>query len=238
MGKAPPICYLCGSSLTQPISVDHVPPRQIYSKELRKGHGPNLLTIPVHAECNRSYQYDEDYFVNTLAPFGRDSYAGASLLREVLSKYKTGVKPTPCSQSAAGVEQRPGGIHLPRGLIAKKIEGDRVHRVAWKIVRGLYFHTFGSLLPAYTPNSLEIVPPDRPPPAQFLHSLYDRPSQGSYPGAFDYKYVQVPELNDFNYWGLLLWDRLILIVAFHSPHCQCAHCQKLPERHVAIENGG
>lgn len=227
MRQAPSICYLCGRSLTLPTSADHVPPRQIYSKEVRKAHGPDLLTIPVHAECNRFYQHDEDYFVNTLAPFGRDSYAGASLLREVFSKYKAGEKRPLVHKVLQEFEHRPGGIHLPGDLIAKRIEGDRVHRVAWKIVRGLYFHAFGKVLPAYTPNSLEIVPPDHPPPEIFLRSLYDRPSQGGYPGAFDYKYVQIPELNDFNYWGLLLWDRLILIVAFHSPQCPYAHCQEL-----------
>jgi hypothetical protein len=39
-----------------------------------------------------SLQHDENYFVNTLAPFGRGSYAGAALLQEVFEKYATGEK--------------------------------------------------------------------------------------------------------------------------------------------------
>ena len=71
------------------------------------------------------------------------------------------------------------------------------------------------------------LPPDQPPPREFLGALYDLPSKGRYPGVFDYKYVKVAELNDFNYWGLLLWDRIIVIVAFHSPSCPCEHCVNL-----------
>ena len=219
-----PICYLCGDPLVGETSVDHVPPKQLYAKEIRKKHSPNLLTIRVHKRCNSSFQYDEDYFVNTLAPFGKDSYAGSALLREVFSKYKAGVKRPLVGKVLKEFERAPSGIVLPKGLVAKRIEGDRVQRVAWKIVRGLYFHEFGTVLPEYKPKSLTIAPPDRPPPIEFLQALFDRPSRGAYPGVFDYKYVTVAELDDFNYWGLLLWDRLILIVAFHGPRCACERC--------------
>ena len=213
--------------MTPPTSSDHVPPRQLYAKEVRKAYAPNMLTIRVHKACNVSYQHDEDYFVNTLAPFGLGSLAGMALLREVFSKYAAGEKQPLVHKVLQEFQHAPGGVLLPPGLVAKRLEGTRVHRVAWKIVRGLYFHEFGEVLPEYTPNSLEIAPPDRPPPEQFLHTLHDLPSRGAYPGVFDYKYIQIPELNDFNYWGLLFWDRLILIMAFHSPKCQCEHCQKL-----------
>ncbi len=63
------LCYICGKPLVAPTSSDHVPPRQLYPSEIRKAHAPNLLTIAVHDHCNRSYQHDEDYFVNTLAPW-------------------------------------------------------------------------------------------------------------------------------------------------------------------------
>ena len=44
-----------------------MPPKQFYADEIRKKHDLNLLTIPVHADCNLAYQHDEDYFVNTIA---------------------------------------------------------------------------------------------------------------------------------------------------------------------------
>ena len=221
------MCYLCGAALVAPTSVDHVPPRQLYAKEVRKAHSPNLLTIKAHKDCNTSYQHDEDYFVNTLAPFGKDSYAGDALLREVFAKFKAGKKQPLVGRVLREFEHAPSGILLPPGLVAKRIDGDRVHRVAWKIVRGLYFHQFDEVLPEFTPNSLQITPPDRPPPIEFLQTLHDLPSLGAYPGVFDYKYTRFAELNDFHYWGLLLWDRLILIVAFHSPRCSCERCVQL-----------
>ena len=175
-------CYLCGQQLTSPTSVDHVPPRQLYTKEIRKSHSPNLLTIEVHKDCNTSFQYDEDYFVNTIAPFALGSYAGTSLLREIFAKYEDGQKQGLVHKVLTEFQKMPGGIRLPPELVAKKFEGHRVHRVAWKIVRGLYFHELGEVLPEDTPNSLQISSPDKPPPEEFLHALYDAPSRGSYPG--------------------------------------------------------
>jgi hypothetical protein len=219
----PTLCYLCGTILASPTSADHVPPKQLYAKEVRKKHSPNLRTIDVHADCNKSFQHDEDYFVNTLAPFARGSYAGTAFLQEVFAKYAAGEKTKLVAKVLNEFQHTPGGILLPPGLVAKRFEGDRLHRVAWKIVRGLYFHEFGEVLPEKTPNSLQIAAPDKPPPVEFLPALYDRPSLGQYPGVFDYKYIVISQLNDFQYWGMLFWDRLILTMAFHNPACECKH---------------
>jgi len=221
------ICYLCGSPLVTPRSNDHVPPRQLYVKEIRVAHSPNLLTLPTHGDCNRSYQHDEDYFVNTLAPLARGSYSGDALLRDVFDKYGRNEKQPLVHRVLEEFDRTPSGLQLPPSLVAKRIDGARVHRVAWKIVRGLYFHETRQYLPEATPNSLSITPPDTPPPAPFSEALGELPSRGAYPGVFDYKFAQFPEHNDFSYWGLLLWDRLILTMAFHSPHCRCDHCSKL-----------
>jgi hypothetical protein len=220
------ICYLCGSLLVTRPSNDHVPPRQLYVKEIRVAHSPNLLTLPTHRECNHSYQHDEDYFVNTLAPLARGSYSGDALLRDVFDKYGRNEKQPLVRRVLQEFDRMPSGLQLPPSLVAKRIDGARVHRVAWKIVRGLYFHETRDYLPEATPNALSITPPDTPPSAPFLEALGDLPSRGAYPGVFDYKFVQFPELNNFNYWGLLLWDKLILTMAFHSPHCQCEYCKK------------
>ena len=50
------------------IDRDHVPMKQLYGKEFRKLSNPNLFCLPTHAKCNRGYQFDEDYFVYSLAP--------------------------------------------------------------------------------------------------------------------------------------------------------------------------
>jgi hypothetical protein len=209
------------------LSQDHVPPRQFYADAIRKTHRPNLLTITVHRACNLAYQFDEDYFVNTLAPFARGSYSGHALLHEIFGKYHSGQKRGLVQKVYEEFERAPSGLVLPAGLVAKRIEGDRVHRVAWKVIRGLYFHHFKEVLPDDTPNGLEIVPPDRPPPKEFILGLPNEPVRGQYPGVFDYKFAKFSEVRNFNYWAMLLWDRIILIVKFHDPACDCEHCDEV-----------
>jgi hypothetical protein len=41
---------------------------------------------------------------------------------------------------------------------------------------------------------------------------------------FDYKFAKFPEVHNFNYWAILLWDRLIMIMMFHDPACDCESC--------------
>ena len=207
-----------------------MPLRQLYAKSVRKEHSPNLLTIQVHADCNASYQHDEDYFVNTLAPLAYQTYGGRAFLQDVFAKYKAGEKQKLVAKVLNEFQHRPSGIILPKGLVAKRFEGERLSRVAWKIVRGLYFHETGDVLPEHTPHNVEIVAPDQPPPKAFLLALSNLPSKGRHPGIFDYKYTQGAEVHDFNYWGLLLWGRVILIVMFHNPACTCEHCVDLRGR--------
>jgi hypothetical protein len=214
---------LCGKLLAAPTNVDHVPPKQLYVKAIRQLHNPNLLTIEVHKACNNSFQLDEDYFVNTLAPFAKGSYAGTALLRDVFAKYADGKKVGLVHKVLNEFDRTPSGIDLPPERVAKRFEGDRLHRVAWKIVRGLYFHEFGKVLPEDTPNNLDIFAPDKPPSVAFLKALGNVDGRGAYPGVFDYKYITMEQLQGFQYWGLLLWDRLILTMSFHSPECGCEH---------------
>jgi hypothetical protein len=221
--ELPSLCYLCGKTLSPPLSRDHVPLRQFYADEIRQRHKPSLLTIPVHSQCNRAYQYDEDYFVNTLAPFALSTYSGNALLREIFRKYRAGEKRGLVNKVRKEFEKRPSGLILPPGRIAKRFDGKRVHRVAWKIIRGLYFYNFGEVLPENTPNHLEIVPPNEPPPREFS-ALPDEPVRGQHPGVFDYKFVKFPEVHSFNYWAMLLWDKLIMIMMFHDPTCDCKSC--------------
>ena len=219
------ICYLCGAALKPPINNDHVPPRQLYVKEIRIAHSPtNLLTLPTHTSCNSSYQLDEDYFVNTLAPLCRGTYAGDALLRDVFDKYSRGEKQSLVHKVLQEFDRTPSGLQLPPSLIAKRIEGARVHRVAWKIVRGLYYHELGIYLPESTPNQFSIVPPNTPPPEPFPSVLAGQESRGAYPSVFDYKFVIAQELQGFSYWGFLLWDSLIFTMAFHGSQCHCDQC--------------
>ena len=146
MNARPALCYLCGQPLSEPIGMDHVPMQQLYAPEVRKAHSPNLLTIPVHDQCNKSYQVDEDYFVTALMPHARGSCAGDAIYKRALDRYRGGGKVGLIRKVLAEFEPRPSGLVLPRNQVVQRFDGTRISRVAWKIVRGLYFPSPQQLL--------------------------------------------------------------------------------------------
>jgi hypothetical protein len=221
------VCYLCGKTLFEPIDRDHVPPRQLFAKDIRKEHSPNLLTIPVHAACNKSYQHDEDYFVNSLAPFGLESYSGEAVLHEALEKVRQGRNVGLHRKVLEEFEDTPSGLVLPEGKIIKRFDGDRMQRVILKIVAGLYFHHYGEVLPQDLTCSTKIYGPDEKPPDGFLAFMSQETTKrhGLYPGVFDYCFEKFPEVNNFHYWAMLLWDKIIMIAYFHDPACECLECK-------------
>jgi hypothetical protein len=161
--------------------------------------------------------------VNSLAPFGRGSYAGNSKLSEIVGKYHSGREVPLVRMVLAEFERRPSGLVLPGNKVAKRFDGTRIERVAWKIVRGLYFHHHGQCLPASWTVRVEIVPPGEKPPDHFTAVGAD-PGMGKYCAVFDYKFRTFPEAENLHYWALLLWDQIIIIVMFHDPQCQCERC--------------
>ena len=147
--KTPTHCYLCGRPLSAPTSKDHCPPQALFSREIRQQHNVDQLnTIPVHSDCNASYSRDEEYLIATLVPFAPGSVAGNSIYKKVIADAgKDKRKLSLAEKILREFEPRPGGLYLPPGLVAKRQDGARIKRVAWKIVRGLYFDHHGVVLP-------------------------------------------------------------------------------------------
>lgn len=220
-------CYLCGLPLCEPISVDHVPPKQLYARKIRKAHHPLLLdTLPVHDACNKAYQLDEDYFIHTLMPFGLGSVAGQAVYNDVLQKYRRRQKVGLTLRVLREFDPRPSGLTLPGGKVVKRFQGARIQRIAWKMVRGLFFMHHGRVLPADWKPSVSLTAPGETPPEHFLYfmNLPDRPEHGRYPGVFAYRFDNYNEVHNLHYWALLIWDRIIITVIFHDPVCTCASC--------------
>lgn len=215
MNDESPICYLCGQPLSGLTNEDHVPPYQLYAKAIRRTHELKHLKIKVHKSCNSSYQPDEDYFVQSLLPFARGSFAGEALSKEVFDSFhKRKPVRSLVLRTLGEFERRPSGIVLPPNTVAKRFEGERICRIAWKIVRGLYFSHHESVLPETHPVSVMVYPPDRMPPEHFIVAMLDKPTHGRYPGVFDYRFAQFPEAHNMHYWALLLWDRVLITVMF------------------------
>ena len=224
MSEQVEICYLCGHDLSGDIDRDHVPPEQFYAKELRKMHGPNLLTLPVHSACNKSYQKDEDYFVNSIAPLTMESYSGKEIWKDITQRFGRPQGFRLGQMISTEFDDRPSGLYLPRGKVVKRFNADRVWRVVWKIVRGLFFKEHGRFLPENTLITYrKVISVGEQPPPEF-DVVRNTPSRGQYPGVFDYKYVVEPRLDNFTLWAMLFWDRLIKMIGFHDPECQCDSC--------------
>jgi len=221
----PELCYLCGRILDEPVSDDHVPPKQIFAGAVRSRHSPNLDTVPVHAACNRAFQHDEDYFAATLAPFAVESYAGRSVVEDQARRLAEGRWVGLMKKIRQEIEPRPSGLVLPGDLIVKRYARPRVERVAWKIVRGLYFIQLGGVLPESTPFGVQVSLPPTDPPSQLLSLLDGYPSYGNYKAVFDFTFRRFDDPAMY-LWAVLLWDRVILLLGHHDPQNPVQNAEK------------
>ena len=88
----------------------------------------------------------------------------------------------------------------------------------------------GRFLPENTPKLFKLVSVGEKPPPEFELVRNTRP-RGQYRNVFDYKYTVFPEEYNFHLWAMLLWDRLIKIIAFHDPECECDICKDSEKMH-------
>ena len=214
------ICYLCGSILKGKKSRDHVPPKQFYAKNIRKKHHPNLFTLPVHKSCNKAYQNDEDYFIHSIAPLTQGSYSGNEIWEDIKHQFERPEGLRIGNMISKEFDSRPSGLHLPNGKVLKRFDSERVWRVVWKILRGLFFKEHQRILPENTLRTYKVISPEHEVPPPEFAVVRDTPSRGQYPGVFDYKYIIIPELNNFHFWAMLFWSRIITLITFHDPECE------------------
>ena len=217
---APALCYLCGQPLVEPINDDHVPPRLFFAPSIRRALNlSQLLTIRVHKSCNTSFRLDEEYFVYSLVPLALRSDAGRELYKHIREKFRRMQNRPLIAQILREFEPRPSGLVLPDGKVIKRFNPNRIERVIWKLVRGLFFHHHKKTLPEELKLTWTLTgPDDGPPPEHFQAFTGNHPSYGQYPGALDYQFEAYPEMTPTgHYWALLFWDSIIVTVAFsHS----------------------
>lgn len=237
------LCYLCGRLIEGRPSSDHVPAKQVFPSEIRRRHNPQLLTLPTHTECNRSYQSDEDYFVASAGPLVHESYVGRALAWDAGRRLAREKMRQPGMRFGGGLtakimgefEARPSGLYLPGGRVVKRFDGERVERVLWKIVRGLFFHEHGRFLPLDWPRLVWIEGPGEKPKDVLQPTLAEE-GRGRYRAVFDYKLRSFPECDDMHVWAMLFWDKMIAGAAFHDPDCDCAKCGNARAESLDISN--
>jgi len=212
------VCYLCGLPLGKETDKDHVPPKQFFGKQIREQHDLNLLTKPTHPACNKSFKGDEEYFKHSLSSLSLDTPSGWAIGLDIADAARKGHELGLIKKVMSEFDERPGGLFLPGDNIVKHFETERIGRVIWKVTRGLYFHHEGGILPEETPYKIvDMLLPE----GDFgiaLPFVVTEPSQGEYPGVFDYKYVHYPQLKKWsNLWAFLLWDKIKWVVVFQNP---------------------
>src|SRR5262245_34302437 len=132
------VCCLCGKSATtdDPITQEHVPPKQFYPKSLRDGL--NLWIVPTHKSCNNEHKADEEYFYHALYPLVAN--ANSEMANVILDDLKRRAKKpqTPTMLRSILKTARTTtevGIILPPGVIHLKVDKYRLQQVAIKIGR-------------------------------------------------------------------------------------------------------
>lgn len=218
-----PRCYLCGETDGDDWSVDHVPPKQLFAPELRKNYNlDQLVTLPTHAVCNSSYALDEQYLTWTFGQVAVGSPAANAVVAHHGTKLQRGEAVGLAKRILEQYEERPSGLVLPHDLIAVRVDGRRLRRVLWKIVRGLHMADHGEFVAEEERFELELIEPGARSTSN-LSRLWEavkvQPSSGKYPGVFDYKYRHFPVgENEIHAWGMLFWDRIMAFAAhFRSP---------------------
>jgi len=173
--------------------------QQLFAPKIRRKYNVSqLITLDAHQACNSAYQDDEDYFVRTLTPFARGSEAGNAIYAKVLGDFRTGKQVPLTKMVLEEFDPNPSGLLLPGGKVVKRFQGERLRRVAWKIVRGLHFYHNNEVLPEnWKSVGVQIYAGETPRPDDVRCFVAITPSRGTYPGA--------------------LWDRIIVGVTFHDP---------------------
>lgn len=216
-----PLCYLCGEEIIGRPSYDHIPPQQLYSPTIRREHNlDGLKTRPTHSACNHAYGRDEEYVISALVAVSLGAPTANALVAHHAAQFRSGRRQGLVRRILSSMTDRPSGLHLPNGGGLMRLDGARVKRVMWKIVRGLYFIEHQAILPASTPYYVESKEPGNSSTGEFddiWELVKSQPQKGDYPGVFAYKHLFAEEDSArLHAWGMLWWDSQMWFVAHHA----------------------
>jgi hypothetical protein len=219
--KRPPkseVCYLCGGPMGRDRTRDHVPAQSFFPAVLRKQRNFSKLDVVyAHRKCNAGYSSDEQYFFLSLAPLAHRSEVGPAI-------YKTIEKPILTPREWSLRRSIANELYADSsGQIRKRFDGERVYRVAKKIVRGLHFLRWRTVLPDDWRYDFMVFDPDNRPPDPLLRMLEKNDQWGPYPEVFFFK-VMRSERERNQAWVLFFWDWLVILVIVHESECLCVKC--------------
>ena len=213
------ICYLCGEGIEcnadddqMKLSMDHVPPKQFFPKQIRKNGGLNLEVVPSHKKCNNEYKNDEEYFFHSLYPLVANVNPN---MAQVI--YKEFTRRSHCPQTPAllraifseASDITQGGIILPSNMVVVDIDLVKIQKVAGKIARGVVFLNTYTYFPEINIVDMRICERESEVPEMYQLSWKGAPIVGSYPKVFSYKYFL---LDDFHIISMYFWESFMFCV--------------------------
>lgn len=141
----PTLCAHCGAP--DPATVDHVPPKNLFSRPLPS----NLITVPSCWDCNAGASEDDEYFrlMLSLRSDVREEgarWAAESAMRSLARAEGQGLLRLLLSTIEEVDLRSPAGIYLGRSGLYKP-DMDRLYRVVSRTVRGLFYDERGYPLP-------------------------------------------------------------------------------------------
>ncbi|WP_425396285.1 hypothetical protein [Aeoliella sp.] len=214
-------CIYCGEPAT---GRDHVPPVCLFSKP----RPSNLITVPACEQHNGKQSKDDEFFRLQLCA---RTEAGKS--PGILKHYKA-IERSFRRPEASGLVEKwnehtrirwdtsAGGILQPRYQIRQDFQ--RQAMVAGRIVRGLYYHEVGEMLPL-TVNALaimdlafdEIPSPQRETLDQIRADLFDAPHKVVSENEFSYRWIPVDEREFMSVWHLSFFESIWCLGVTNGP---------------------
>ena len=138
-------CVYCGGTAT---TDDHVPPKNIFPRPLPS----NLVTVRSCETCNCGSSKDDEYFRSVLV--FRDGVAESDVGSQVWETVRRSLRRPQAKRFAQSLAnsifdkpvETEHGIFLGTAP-AMSIDRERIERVIYRTVRGLYFHHFHRSIP-------------------------------------------------------------------------------------------
>ncbi|MBN1970363.1 MAG: hypothetical protein JW870_13425 [Candidatus Delongbacteria bacterium] len=217
------ICYICGKLIDTStedeqfkLSMDHVPPKQFFPKQIRQDENLNLELVPSHKKCNNDYKDDEEYFYHSLYPL-------VANVNPIMSQviYKDFVRKSRKPQTPALIRRifssasttTQGGIILPHHIVVINIDEIRIQKVAGKIARGVLFLETQKYLPPKNIVDMRMCENESDVPEMYQLSWQASSILGSFPKVFSYKYFQLDNLHIIS---LLFWESFMFCIAIQE----------------------
>jgi hypothetical protein len=205
-------CYLCGQEGAS--SKDHIPPKGLFPKHIRKLNKKNLLTVPAHSNCNNSYDQDDELFRNFIITHSYNSQQGRFAWDNI-------VLPSFIKHPGARIEllsrferrfikDELSGAYVYSGVL--KWEESFIRRQIERINRGLYYHknkeplALNSTINYRLYDNISILP-------KIIKGFYEIKIPQNWkhiiPGFFTYFFEMAEDANELGLSVLIFYDSLI-----------------------------